>query len=148
MAPTKTPAFAPRGSKTEIEAGLAFAPKFDTDGLIPAIVTDAESGEALMFAFMNAEALALTIETGIVHFWSRSRAALWKKGGESGNVFNVVEMRTDCDQDVLWLRVAVDGDGRACHTGRRSCFYRLVPVPGDAGAGTRLVLAPDAGDAD
>jgi phosphoribosyl-AMP cyclohydrolase len=148
MAPTKTQAFAPRGSKAEIEAGLAFAPKFDADGLIPAIVTDAESGEALMFAFMNAEALAVTIETGIAHFWSRSRAALWKKGAESGNVFNVVEMRTDCDQDVLWLRVAVDGDGRACHTGRRSCFYRLVPVPGDAGAGTRLVLAPDAGDAD
>ena len=89
-----------------------------------------------MFAFMNAEALALTIETGVVHFWSRSRAALWKKGGESGNVFNVVEMRTDCDQDVLWLRVAVEGDGHACHTGRRSCFYRLVPVPGDAGAAT------------
>jgi phosphoribosyl-AMP cyclohydrolase len=147
MAPTKTPAFAPRGSKAEIEAGHAFTPKFDADGLIPAIVTDAESGEALMFAFMNAEALTLTIETGVVHFWSRSRAALWKKGGESGNVFNVVEMRTDCDQDVLWVRVAVDGDGLACHTGRRSCFYRLVPVPADAGRGTRLVLAPDAGDA-
>ncbi len=146
MAPTKTPAFAPRGSKDEIEAGLAFTPKFDADGLIPAIVTDAESGEALMFAFMNAEALALTIETGVVHFWSRSRAALWKKGAESGNVLNVVEMRTDCDQDVLWVRVAVEGDGHACHTGRRSCFYRLVPVPGEADAGTHLVLAPDAGD--
>ena len=78
---------------------------FDEGGLIPAIVTDAGSGEALMFAFMNAEALALTIETGVVHFWSRSRAALWKKGAESGNMFNVVEMRTDCDQDVVWLRV-------------------------------------------
>jgi phosphoribosyl-AMP cyclohydrolase len=146
MALTKTPAFAPGGSKTELEAGLAFTPKFDADGLIPAIVTDMHSGEALMFAFMNAEALALTIETGVVHFWSRSRAALWKKGGESGNVFNVVEMRTDCDQDVLWLRVAVEGDGHACHTGRRSCFYRLVPVPGEAGAATHLVLAPDADD--
>jgi phosphoribosyl-AMP cyclohydrolase len=147
MALTKTPAFAPRGSKAELEAGLAFTPKFDAEGLIPAIVTDMNSGEALMFAFMNAEALALTIETGVVHFWSRSRAALWKKGGESGNVFNVVEMRADCDQDVLWLRVTVEGDGHACHTGRRSCFYRLVPVPGEAGAATHLVLAPDADDA-
>jgi phosphoribosyl-AMP cyclohydrolase len=147
MALTKTPAFAPRGSKAELEAGLAFTPKFDAEGLIPAIVTDMNSGEALMFAFMNAEALALTIETGVVHFWSRSRAALWKKGGESGNVFNVVEMRADCDQDVLWLRVTVEGDGHACHTGRRSCFYRLVPVPGEVGAASHLVLAPDADDA-
>lgn len=147
MVLTKTPVFAPRGSKADIEAGLDFQPKFDADGLIPAIVTDAGTGEALMFAFMNAEALALTIETGIVHFWSRSRAALWKKGAESGNMFNVVEMRTDCDQDVLWLRVSVEGDGHACHTGRRSCFYRLVPVQGTAGAATRLLLAPDADDA-
>lgn len=144
MASTKTPVFAPRGSKAALEAGLDFTPKFDADGLIPAIVTDAGNGEALMFAFMNAEALALTIETGIVHFWSRSRGALWKKGAESGNVLNVVEMRTDCDQDVIWLRVTVDGDGHACHTGRRSCFYRVVPVPGDAGEATRLALAPDA----
>ena len=146
MALTKTPVFAPRGSKADIEAGLDFQPKFEADGLIPAIVTDAGTGEALMFAFMNAEALALTIETGIVHFWSRSRAALWKKGAESGNMFNVVEMRTDCDQDVLWLRVSVEGDGHACHTGRRSCFYRLVPVQGTAGAATHLLLAPDADD--
>ena len=144
MASTKTPVFAPRDSKADLEAGLDFAPKFDADGLIPAVVTNADSGEALMFAFMNAEALALTIESGIVHFWSRSRAALWKKGAESGNVLNVVEMRTDCDQDVLWLRVTVDGDGHACHTGRRSCFYRIVPVPGDAGEATRLMLAADA----
>src|SRR4249919_3263738 len=133
MALSKTPVFAPRGSKADIEAGLVFQPKFDADGLIPAIVTDAGSGEALMCAFMNAEALALTLETGFVHFWSRSRAALWKKGDESGNMFNVVEMRTDCDQDVLWLRVTVEGDGHACHTGRRSCFYRLVPVKIAAG---------------
>jgi phosphoribosyl-AMP cyclohydrolase len=147
MALTKTPVFAPRGSKADIEAGLDFQPKFDADGLIPAIVTDAGTGEALMFAFMNAEALALTLETGIAHFWSRSRAALWKKGAESGNMFNVVEMRTDCDQDVLWLRVTVEGDGHACHTGRRSCFYRLVPVQGATGAATHLLLAPDADDA-
>ena len=94
MASTKTPVFAPRGSTADLEAGLDFAPKFDGDGLIPAVVTDAGSGEALMFAFMNAEALALTIETGIVHFWSRSRAALWKKGAESGNVLNVCLLYT------------------------------------------------------
>jgi phosphoribosyl-AMP cyclohydrolase len=144
MATTTTPAFTPRGSKAEIEEALDFQPKFDADGLIPAIVTDARTGEALMFAFMNAEALGLSIETGIVHFWSRSRAALWKKGAESGNMFNIVEMRTDCDQDVLWLRVSVEGDGVACHTGRRSCFYRLIPVQDGATSGFRLVMAPDA----
>ncbi|KAB2939528.1 MAG: phosphoribosyl-AMP cyclohydrolase [Hyphomicrobium sp.] len=144
MAFTKTYAFNPRGSKAEIEKGLDFQPKFDADGLIPAIVTDARTGEVLMFAFMNAEALALSIETGIVHFWSRSRGALWKKGAESGNVFNILEMRTDCDQDVVWLRVTVEGDGQACHTGRRSCFYRLVAVNGGAAVGAHLVMAPDA----
>lgn len=144
---TKTFAFAPRGSKAELEAGLDFAPKFDADGLIPAIVTDAHSGEVLMFAFMNAEALGLSIETGIVHFWSRSRAALWKKGAESGNMFNVVEIRTDCDQDVVLLRVTVEGDGHACHTGRRSCFYRVLPAKTAAGAHAHLALAPDADDA-
>jgi phosphoribosyl-AMP cyclohydrolase len=103
-------------------------PKFDADGLIPAIVTDSGTGEVLMFAWMNEEALALTIETSVGHFWSRSRGALWKKGAESGNVLNVVEMRVDCDQDVVWLRVHVEGDGLACHTGRRSCFYRSVDL--------------------
>jgi phosphoribosyl-AMP cyclohydrolase len=147
MAPTKTYAFHSPGSKAEVESGLDFQPKFDADGLIPAIVTDARSGEVLMFAFMNAEALGLSMETGVVHFWSRSRAALWKKGGESGNVFKIVEMRTDCDQDVIWLRVTVEGDGHACHTGRRSCFYRLVPVQGASGQASQLTLAPDADDA-
>jgi phosphoribosyl-AMP cyclohydrolase len=128
MADPKTSRFAPRGSKETIESGLAFQPKFDADGLIPAVVTDAGSGEVLMFAWMNEEALALTVETGIGHFWSRSRRALWKKGAESGNLLDVVEMRTDCDQDVVWLRVHVKGDGLACHTGRRSCFYRSVPL--------------------
>jgi phosphoribosyl-AMP cyclohydrolase len=146
MTATKTFGFAPRGSKAALEAGLDFAPKFDADGLIPAIVTDAQSGEVLMFAFMNAQALALSIETGIVHFWSRSRGALWKKGEESGNMFNVVEMRTDCDQDVIWLRVAVEGDGHACHTGRRSCFYRVLPVKTDTGAQAHLAFAADADD--
>ena len=147
MAPTKTYAFRSPGSKAEVESGLDFQPKFDADGLISAIVTDARSGEVLMFAFMNAEALGLSMESRVAHFWSRSRAALWKKGGESGNVFKIVEMRTDCDQDVIWLRVTVEGDGHACHTGRRSCFYRLVPVNGAPGEVSHLTFAPDADDA-
>ena len=147
MAPTKTYAFRTPGSKAEVESGLAFQPKFDSDGLIPAIVTDARSGEVLMFAFMNAEALGLSMASRVAHFWSRTRAALWKKGGESGNVFKIVEMRTDCDQDVIWLRVTVEGDGHACHTGRRSCFYRLVPVQGASSRASQLTLAPDADDA-
>ena len=120
--------FAARGSTAEVEAGLTFQPKFDADGLIPAIVTDAGSGEVLMFAWMNAEALALTLETRLAHFWSRSRNKLWRKGEESGNVLTVEEMRTDCDQDVVWLKAAVAGDGVACHTGERSCFYRSLPL--------------------
>jgi phosphoribosyl-AMP cyclohydrolase len=125
---TDTPAFAERGTTTEIEQGLAFQPRFDRDGLIPAIVTDAGSGEVLMFAWMNGEALALTLETGVAHFWSRSRGKLWKKGEESGNLLAVTELRTDCDQDVVWLKAAVAGTGVACHTGARSCFYRSVPI--------------------
>jgi phosphoribosyl-AMP cyclohydrolase len=128
MASSDTPTFAPRGSAHSVEASLAFQPKFDADGLIPAIVSDADTGEMLMFAWMNAEALALTLETGVGHFWSRSRGALWKKGEESGNTLAVVELRTDCDQDVVWLRAKVGGDGVACHTGQRSCFYRSVPL--------------------
>jgi len=120
--------FAERGDHQAIEEGLEFQPKFDADGLIPAIVTDAHTGEVLMFAWMNAEALARTIETGVAHFWSRSRCALWKKGEESGNMLNVVEILTDCDQDVVWVRAHIQGDGLACHTGRRSCFYRAIPV--------------------
>jgi phosphoribosyl-AMP cyclohydrolase len=120
--------FAERGSQDEIERGRAFQPGFDADGLMPAIVTDAASGEVLMFAWMNSEAIALTLETRIGHFWSRSRRKLWKKGEESGNLLHVAEVRTDCDQDVLWLRVSVGGDGVACHTGTRSCFYRSLPL--------------------
>jgi phosphoribosyl-AMP cyclohydrolase len=120
--------FAPRGTAEEVEAGLAFQPRFDSEGLIPAIVTDAATGDVLMFAWMNAEALALTIETGVGHFWSRTRRRLWKKGEESGNTLGVAELRTDCDQDVLWLRATVRGNGVACHTGERSCFYRSLPL--------------------
>lgn len=140
MADPITSLFTARGSKDEIEASLVFQPKFDADGLIPAIVTDAETGEVLMFAWMNAEALALTLETKIGYFWSRSRRALWKKGAESGNVLNVVEMRTDCDQDVVSLRVSIAGDELACHTGRRSCFFRSVPLGAAPSAGQPLTL--------
>ena len=128
MAEPTAPLFAKRTSSAEIEGGLSFAPKFDADGLIPAIVTDAASGAVLMFAWMNVDALALTISTCEAHFWTRSRKRIWKKGEESGNVLKIIEMRTDCDQDALWLSVEVAGNGVACHTGERSCFYRVIPL--------------------
>ena len=139
MADPQTSRFAPRGSTDAVEEGLAFQPKFDADGLIPAIVTEADTGEVLMFAWMNAEALALTLDTGLGHFWSRSRRALWKKGEESGNTLKVTEMRTDCDQDVVWMRARVAGDGVACHTGRESCFYRSIPLGLSAKGAVTLV---------
>jgi phosphoribosyl-AMP cyclohydrolase len=111
----------------EIEEGTSFAPKFDGDGLVTAVVTDAASGELLMVAHMNAEAVRKTIESGEAWYFSRSRKKLWKKGEESGHVQRVTELRVDCDQDALWLKVEQAGAG-ACHTGRRSCFYRAVPV--------------------
>lgn len=122
----------PSKDKTELEAGGAFTPRFDDNGLLTAVVTDARDGELLMVAHMNAQALALTIETGIAHYWSRSRKALWKKGETSGNLQTLVELRTDCDQDAVWLKVSVAGHDATCHTGRRSCFYRTVSHTGDA----------------
>ena len=116
----------PAKDKAELEAAGPFTPRFDANGLLTAVVTDARAGELLMVAPMNAEALALTVETGIAHSWSRSRNALWKKGETSGNLQTVVEMRTDCDQDAVWLKVSVAGHDATCHTGRRSCFYRTV----------------------
>jgi len=121
-----------RGSADEIEEGLTFQPKFDADGLITCLVSDARSGEILMVAHMNAEALRKTIESGDAWYFSRSRRALWRKGESSGHVQRVVELRVDCDQDALWLQVEQEGPG-ACHTGRRSCFYRAVPL-GKSGA--------------
>jgi phosphoribosyl-AMP cyclohydrolase len=120
--------FPARGTPDEIETGTTFQPRFDADGLIPVIVTQAATGPVLMFAWMNAEALRLTLTTRVAHFWTRSRRRLWKKGEESGNLLDVVEVRTDCDQDVLWLRVTVRGAGVACHTGEPSCFYRTVQL--------------------
>ncbi len=139
MPDSQTPRFGLRGPKDAVEEGLTFQPKFDADGLIPAIVTAADTGEVLMFAWMNEEALALTLKTGLGHFWSRSRRALWKKGEESGNLLKVVELRTDCDQDVVWMHVRVEGDGLACHTGRPSCFYRSIPLGRPTEGAVRLV---------
>jgi phosphoribosyl-AMP cyclohydrolase len=124
--------FAQRGSIGEVEEGLAFAPKFAADGLITCVATDARSGDVLMVAHMNGEALQRTIATGEAWYFSRSRRALWKKGETSGHVQRVVEMRIDCDQDAVWIKVEQEGAG-ACHTGRRSCFYRAVPI-GQGGA--------------
>jgi len=112
--------------KKTIEEGAVFMPRFDASGLITAVVTDERDGVLLMVAHMNAEALRLTLDTGVAHYWSRSRNTLWKKGETSGNLQSVIELRTDCDQDALWLKVRVAGDGPTCHTGRRSCFYRQV----------------------
>jgi phosphoribosyl-AMP cyclohydrolase len=110
-----------------IEEGLSFAPQFGADGLVTAVVTDAKSGDVLMVAHMNKDAVAKTVETGDAWYYSRSRKALWKKGETSGHTQRVVEMHVDCDQDAVWLKVEQHGPG-ACHTGRRSCFYRVVPL--------------------
>jgi phosphoribosyl-AMP cyclohydrolase len=106
------------------ETGLELSPKWDEKGLITGVVTDAATGELLMVAHLNDEALRLTLDTGEAYFWSRSRGRLWKKGESSGHVLRVVEARIDCDQDALWLRVTPAGP--ACHTGARTCFYRKV----------------------
>ncbi len=112
------------------DESVSFSPKYDANGLIGAIVVDARDGTVLMFAHMNAEALAATRKTGLVHFWSRSRGKLWLKGETSGETFKVVSLHVDCDQDCLLVRVTPQGKGNACHTGRRSCFYRRVTDTG------------------
>jgi phosphoribosyl-AMP cyclohydrolase len=118
--------FAPPGSVSELEEGRALTPKFDADGLVTCVATDATTGDVLMVAHMNAEALAKTISSGEAWYYSRSRRALWKKGETSGHTQRVVEMRVDCDQDAVWIKV--EQVEAACHTGRRSCFYRVVPL--------------------
>jgi len=127
--------FAPPGSTAEVEEGRALSPKFDADGLVTCVATDAATGEVLMVAHMNAAALARTVETGEAWYFSRSRQSLWRKGETSGHVQRVVEMRIDCDQDAVWIKVEQAG-GAACHTGRRSCFYRAVPLGAHKGAVT------------
>jgi phosphoribosyl-AMP cyclohydrolase len=135
--------FAARRSVEQVEEGHEFAPKFDANGLIPVVTTDAASGEVLMLGYMNAEALARTIESGEAHYWSRSRQTLWRKGATSGLVQRVIEMRVDDDQDAIWLRVQVLGAGASCHVGYRSCFYRAVPVGTAAGPGIALTFTED-----
>ena len=123
--------FAPPGAAADLEEGTAFTPKFDAEGLVTCVATDAKSGDVLMVAHMNEEAIRKTVVSGEAWYYSRSRKTLWKKGETSGHTQRVVELRVDCDQDALWLKVEQAGEG-ACHTGRRSCFYRAVPL-GKAG---------------
>ncbi len=125
---TTPPPFAPRGDTAQVEQGLTLSPRFDEDGLIPAIASDADTGEVLMVAYMNAEALARTIESREAWFYSRSRKKMWKKGEQSGHVLQLRQLLVDCDQDCVWMRVKVAGDSAACHVGYRSCFYREVPL--------------------
>lgn len=130
--------FAPCGGKSEIEEGAEFSPKFDKDGLIPAMAIDAATREPLMLAYMNEESLRRTLELGEAVYWSRSRQEFWHKGATSGQIQKILEIRTDCDQDALILYVEQEGGG-ACHTGRNSCFYRKV-VP-NAGSAAKLEMA-------
>src|ERR1700678_4215764 len=125
--------FALPGAAADLEEGAVLTPKFDADGLVTCVATDAGSGEVLMVAHMNADALAKTIASGQAWYYSRSRKTLWRKGETSGHTQHVVEMRIDCDQDAVLIKV--EQVGAACHTGRHSCFYRAVPL-GKAGAGT------------
>lgn len=129
--------FAPPGTAADLEEGLVLTPKFDADGLVTCVATDAGSGEVLMVAHMNAQALARTIETGQAWYFSRSRGVLWRKGETSGHIQRVVDMRVDCDQDAVLIMV--EQTGGACHTGRRSCFYRAVPL-GEAAAKSGAVM--------
>lgn len=121
-------------SKQDLEEGAALTPRFGPDGLLPCVTQEAASGEVLMLAYMNAEALRLTISTGVAHYWSRSRQELWRKGDTSGQTQTLIELRVDCDQDAVLLRVRVGGDGKACHTGRKSCFYRKLRAIGASSA--------------
>ncbi|OCW58811.1 phosphoribosyl-AMP cyclohydrolase [Hoeflea olei] len=127
--------------KAALEEGEALTPRFDANGLITAVVADSRDNAVLMLAHMNAEALRLTLETGIAHYWSRSRQSLWKKGETSGNLQMVDEIRVDCDQDAVLLKVRVGGADATCHTGRRSCFYRRI-VAGDGGPRLETDSAP------
>ena len=120
--------FSQRESIEQVEESSDLAPKFDSNGLIPVVTTDHESGELLMHGYMNEEAFLRTIETAEAHYYSRSREIIWHKGATSGLVQNIIEMRIDDDQDCVWLRVKVAGNGASCHVGYRSCFYRSVPT--------------------
>lgn len=138
--PATAAPFAARTTVQQVEEGLALAPKFDAEGLIPCITTNADGGDVLMLGYMNREALEQTIATGEAHYWSRSRQCLWRKGETSGLIQKIVEMRIDDDQDAVWLRVQVGGSGASCHVGYRSCFYRSVDLCGPPGGPARLVF--------
>lgn len=125
---TSSTPFAPPSTKLALEESASFTPKFDDHGLITCVTLEHVTGDVLMVAHMNAEALAKTLESGVVHYYSRSRKVLWRKGDTSGQIQTLVELTTDCDQDALVARVTVGGDGQACHTGRKSCFYRSVTL--------------------
>lgn len=127
--------YAPPGTRAEQEEGERLRPRFDAQGLLTAVVMDADTAELLMVAHMNADALERTLRSGEAVFWSRSRQALWRKGETSGQTLAVVEARVDCDQDAVLLNVRVGGDGGCCHTGRRTCFYRRIEL----GGGDRLI---------
>ena len=126
-----------RAEHEELEEGLRLSPRFSSEGLITCVTTDADTGEVLMVAHMNRDALARTVETGEVWYWSRSRQELWRKGATSGQLQSVREMRVDCDQDAIWIKADVAGDRGCCHTGRKSCFYRTVRLGSDTGASAR-----------
>lgn len=124
--------------KSALEEGVDFAPRFDANGLIVCVTVEAGTRQILMVAYMNQLALDKTIETGVAHYWSRSRNALWRKGDTSGQVQRVRSLAVDCDQDAIMLTVEPGGDGKACHTGRKSCFYRRLETDGGA---RRLVFS-------
>ncbi len=132
--------FAPRGDKQQIEESDQLAPKFDADGLIPCVTTDHQTGQLLMFAYMNAESMQRTIESGEAYYYSRSRKKLWHKGEESGLVQHVQQMLIDCDQDCIWLKVKVADvhGGASCHVGYRTCFYRQIPTGQPAASPVKL----------
>jgi phosphoribosyl-AMP cyclohydrolase len=134
--------FGKSDTKAELEEGLQLTPRFGPDGLVTCVATDAATGELLMVAHMNAESLARTVETGEAWYWSRSRSELWHKGATSGQVQTVEEMRVDCDQDAIWIKVRVAGDGGCCHTGRHSCFYRRVELRTRSDQPPKLVSDP------
>ena len=143
MTGTQSRLFGARESVEQVEEGDVLAPKFDDNGLIAVVTTDANSGELLMHGYMNGEALEKTIETGEAHYWSRSRQVLWHKGATSGLSQKIVEMRIDDDQDAVWLRVEVAGSGASCHVGYRSCFYREVPTGKAGDAPVKLTYKED-----
>ncbi|MBE9168860.1 phosphoribosyl-AMP cyclohydrolase [Pleurocapsales cyanobacterium LEGE 06147] len=133
------PLFTARTSVEQVEEGSLLAPKFDSNGLIPVVTTNVNTGEVLMQAYMNEEALVKTIETGEAHYYSRSRQQLWHKGQSSGLVQKVQQLSLDDDQDCIWMRIEVAGSGASCHVGYHSCFYRSIPIGKNAISSKRPV---------